>query len=166
MVNEVLVKSWNNVFSKNVSTSRQIDLSKKGLQIGNSNSLSDCAIPLGEKLCYEDKNIDDNQNTYISSSLTINEYILKYQYFPNGIPGIASATIGGCVAVDTHGKDSYQGSNFASNIEALELVTSQKSILKINKDKDFELFSSTIGGYGLTGVIKKIKFKKSSKFFS
>jgi len=83
------------------------------------------------------------------------------------IPGSLDVTIGGCVANDVHGKDSYKYGNFGENIIEIEIMLSSGELTACTKDYNSELFTSVIGGLGLMGVITKIKLnlKEITNFY-
>ena len=83
------------------------------------------------------------------------------------LPGHLDVTIGGCVANDVHGKDTYKNGNFGTNIVSIEIILPNKQVVECSREKNKELFLSTIGGLGLTGVISKISInlKKITNFY-
>lgn len=67
-------------------------------------------------------------------------------------PGTQYVTLGGAIANDVHGKNHHVRGTFGSHVEALGLLREQQS-LTCSHSEHSELFSATIGGLGLTGVI-------------
>ena len=70
--------------------------------------------------------------------------------------GKANVTIAGAVVV--HGKDNLWGGSFSKNIKKLELMISGNKKVEVSRTINKELFYSTVGGLGLTGVITDIEF--------
>ena len=68
------------------------------------------------------------------------------------VPGAASATIGGCIAMDVHGKNSYSVGSFGQHVTEIELITSS-GIVQCSPTSNSDLFWKTVGGMGSTGVI-------------
>jgi decaprenylphospho-beta-D-ribofuranose 2-oxidase len=89
---------------------------------------------------------------------------LRRVFLPRGwwvpvSPGTASATIGGAVANDVHGKNHEHAGSFGDHVEWIDLLTASGETRRISPDDDGELFAATIGGIGLTGVMTQICFR-------
>lgn len=91
----------------------------------------------------------------------------KYNWSLYSIPGADNVTIGGCIGNDVHGKDSFRHGNFGESIIELEVLLSNKKIIKCSKTKNKDIFKSVVGGLGLIGIIINVKFKlkKISKIY-
>ena len=81
------------------------------------------------------------------------ELILPYGWFLKVTPGTRFITIGGAVANDVHGKNHHRVGSFGSHVRCFELLRSDDEKVVCSLTKDSELFSATIGGLGLTGLI-------------
>lgn len=68
-------------------------------------------------------------------------------------PGTQFATLGGCVAVDAHGKNHHHVGTFGKHVLSLELITSQNEKIICSPKKDSKIFWATVSGMGLTGLI-------------
>jgi len=68
-------------------------------------------------------------------------------------PGTRFVTVGGAIANDVHGKNHHRAGSFGCHVRQLCLLRSDgsKTLCSLNENPD--LFSATIGGLGLTGVI-------------
>ena len=102
--------------------------------------------------------------------------ILPQKLFLHSSPGTYRASIGGLVATDAHGKNS-KNPFFSKSVLSLKILTPNNKILKCSRKNNEKLFFSTIGGFGLTGIILEIEFKlipipslqlekKTCKFYS
>tara|TARA_Y100000768_G_scaffold356988_1_gene311765 strand:+ start:2109 stop:3440 length:1332 start_codon:yes stop_codon:yes gene_type:complete len=69
------------------------------------------------------------------------------------IPGSQHITIGGALAADAHGKNHWHQSSIASCCEELNVMLSDGTIIRCNRETENQLFWATIGGLGLTGLI-------------
>ena len=69
------------------------------------------------------------------------------------IPGSQHITIGGALAADAHGKNHWHQSSIASCCEELNVMISDGTIIRCNRELENQLFWATIGGLGLTGLI-------------
>jgi FAD/FMN-containing dehydrogenase len=68
------------------------------------------------------------------------------------LPGTGAVSIGGAIANDIHGKSHHWAGTIGRWIERFELVRSDGRAL-IAPTEQSELFSATIGGLGLTGIV-------------
>ncbi|MGO4527055.1 FAD-dependent oxidoreductase [Microvirga sp. 2MCAF35] len=68
-------------------------------------------------------------------------------------PGTRFVTVGGAIANDVHGKNHHTFGTFGQHVLALELARSDGSRLVCSSEQNFDLFTATIGGLGLTGLI-------------
>ncbi|RFB85534.1 oxidoreductase [Rhizobium leguminosarum bv. trifolii] len=80
-------------------------------------------------------------------------------YFSPVVPGTKFVTIGGMVASDVHGKNHHCDGGFGDHVHELKLVTASGEILTCSRSQNAELFSATVGGMGLTGVIAEATFR-------
>lgn len=87
------------------------------------------------------------------------QLIIPQGWFLPVTPGTQHATLGGCVAVDAHGKNHATQGSFGNHVQWLELITADGSILRCSADDNSEYFWATIGGLGLTGIIGAVGLK-------
>jgi decaprenylphospho-beta-D-ribofuranose 2-oxidase len=73
--------------------------------------------------------------------------------------GTQWGTIGGAAAVDIHGKNDVAQGSFGNHVAAFKLVASDGQTLDCSKASQPDLFAATIGGMGLTGLIKTVTLK-------
>lgn len=78
---------------------------------------------------------------------------------PNGwflasTPGTQLATIGGAIANDVHGKNHHDVGTFSHHVRALELWRSDGTVIECGPDQNNDWFRATVGGLGLTGLIR------------
>lgn len=66
-------------------------------------------------------------------------------------PGTRYATVGGSIANDVHGKNHHRMGSFGCHVRAIDLLRSDGSLQQLQPGD--MLFSATVGGLGLTGVI-------------
>ena len=84
-------------------------------------------------------------------------------FTPPVIPGTLKATLGGGIANDIHGKNNHQAGTLGHHLKWLELQLGNQ-VIHCSRNENPDLFSASIGGLGLTGVIKRlaITLKKAS----
>lgn len=68
-------------------------------------------------------------------------------------PGTKFVTLGGAIANDVHGKNHHGAGCFGNHVLSLRLLRSDGTIVECAPDQNAGLFSATIGGMGLTGLI-------------
>ena len=74
-------------------------------------------------------------------------------------PGTKFVTLGGAVANDVHGKNHEAAGTFGCHVRALGLLRSTGELLELAPDRAAEMFSVTLGGFGLTGLILWVELK-------
>jgi FAD/FMN-containing dehydrogenase len=68
-------------------------------------------------------------------------------------PGTKYVSVGGAIANDIHGKNHHVAGSFGSHVPSFELVRSDGIRLVCSPEQNAEMYSATIGGMGLTGLI-------------
>ena len=144
-----ILASWGNNISKEISYTDKI--SQGIINVGNQNSYGDCFIPKSSNAIKNEKL--GIEKDYFSSSKTISELLTVNKIGLYGIPGKSNVTLGGAIASDTHGKDNIWGGSFEKNIKEIYIQLPNREKLAVSRDKEVEIFESTIGGYGLSGSI-------------
>lgn len=71
-------------------------------------------------------------------------------------PGTRHATLGGCLANDVHGKNPSAGT-FGAHVPRFELERSDGARLECRADVYSDYFAATIGGLGLTGLVRWVE---------
>ena len=92
--------------------------------------------------------------------------IIKEGWFIPVTPGTKYVTVGGMIANNIHGKN-LKNNQFRHYIKELKIIDNKKKIITCNKKKNKKLFETTIGGFGLTGIIlsAKIYLKKINSVY-
>jgi len=80
-------------------------------------------------------------------------------WIPTVTPGTQFATIGGAIANDVHGKNHDRDGSFGDHLHWFDLVLPDGSVRRIDATSDPALFSATVGGIGLTGIIARASFQ-------
>jgi FAD/FMN-containing dehydrogenase len=73
-------------------------------------------------------------------------------------PGTKMLTVGGAIANDVHGKNHHSAGTFGCHVTRFELYRSDGTVKMCSPAENPELFSATIGGLGLTGLITWAEF--------
>lgn len=90
---------------------------------------------------------------------TLIRFALPRGFFPATTPGTQLITIGGAVANDVHGKNHHRVGSFGNTVLGLHLLRSDGTLLWCTPSENSELFSATIGGLGLTGLIIDVELQ-------
>jgi FAD/FMN-containing dehydrogenase len=85
--------------------------------------------------------------------------IVPHGWFLPTTPGTRFVTLGGSVSNDVHGKNHHRAGTFGANVIALGLLRSDGRRIAMAPDLEPELFSATIGGLGLTGMIEWVELR-------
>lgn len=74
-------------------------------------------------------------------------------------PGTKYVTVGGAIAADVHGKNHHSDGTFGMFVDEITLMIGDGSLVTCSPTNDPELFWATIGGMGLTGIIRTATFR-------
>ncbi|NKX44798.1 FAD-binding oxidoreductase [Roseicyclus persicicus] len=77
--------------------------------------------------------------------------LLPRGWFPSVTPGTRYVTLGGAIAADVHGKNHHVDGGFGAFVDWVEVMGPDGRVTRAEAGSD--LFSWTVGGMGLTGVI-------------
>lgn len=83
------------------------------------------------------------------------DLVLPSGWFPPVTPGTRFVTVGGAIANDVHGKNHHRAGSFGNHILEFELLRSDGEILRCSRDQNPDWFAATVGGLGLTGLIRR-----------
>lgn len=73
-----------------------------------------------------------------------------------GLSGSSQDTMGGALAGNTHGKDTWWAGNFADNVVSLRLMTADGEVRNVDRHADPDLFHAVTGSLGTLGVIVEV----------
>lgn len=91
----------------------------------------------------------------VESGVTLKQiidFVLPRGWFLPVTPGTKLITVGGAIANDVHGKNHHKAGTFGCHLVKFELYRNDEYVC-CSKNENPELFSATIGGLGLTGLI-------------
>jgi decaprenylphospho-beta-D-ribofuranose 2-oxidase len=74
-------------------------------------------------------------------------------WWPAIVPGTMTPTIGGCMAMNIHGKNSWNLGSFGEHILSVDVLTPKGELLTLTPQSDPELYRAITGNLGMLGVI-------------
>ncbi|MEO5989488.1 MAG: FAD-binding oxidoreductase [Candidatus Eisenbacteria bacterium] len=84
---------------------------------------------------------------------------LPHGYWPHVVPGTMHPTLGGCVAMNIHGKNCFKVGPFGDHVSELDLMTPDGGLRTLTREHEGELFRATIAGLGLLGAVTRVKLQ-------
>ncbi len=92
------------------------------------------------------------------------EVIVPRGWFLPVTPGTKFVTVGGAIANDVHGKNHHRAGTLGCHVKRLLLYRSDCGPVVCSPTENGDMFSATVGGLGLTGVIgwAELRLKKVS----
>lgn len=139
-----------------------LDESDSALPFGNGRSYGDCCInshatQLSTRRLNRFISFDTKQGIlHCEAGLTLDEIlqvIVPQGWFLPVVPGTRFVTLGGAIANDVHGKNHHRSGSFGCHVDSLTLLRSDGDRPRCSLSENRHLFSATIGGLGLTGLI-------------
>lgn len=132
------------------------------LPFGNGRSYGDSCLAVSDHVLHMRPlarfiSVDWKNGVLVAEAGVTFEEILALA-IPNGwflptTPGTRFVTVGGAVANDVHGKNHHVRGTFGRHIRRFLLLRSDRPPALCSANENADLFSATIGGLGLTGVI-------------
>jgi len=80
-------------------------------------------------------------------------------WWPGVVPGTMFPTLGGCAAMNIHGKNHYRMGGIGDQILEFDLVTPRGELYTVSRLEHPELFHAVISGFGMLGTITRLKLK-------
>lgn len=86
------------------------------------------------------------------------ELIVPHGWFLQVTPGTRYITVGGAIANDVHGKNHHRAGTFGEHLLRFELLRSDGTRVGCSPIEHADLYTATIAGLGLTGLITWAEF--------
>jgi decaprenylphospho-beta-D-ribofuranose 2-oxidase len=80
-------------------------------------------------------------------------------FWPRVVPGTMFPTLGGCAAMNIHGKNHRQVGGFGDAIQEAVLLTPAGEQITLSRECEPALFHAAISGFGMLGALTRIKLE-------
>ena len=171
-----IVKSNSFILKDENNLHKLIEEEKEFITFGNGRSYGDSALNDNIVYCkpynYFLEFDEENGILHCQSGVLLSEILESFVpkgWFLKVTPGTKLITVGGAIASDVHGKNHHVEGCFSNYVEEFNLMLPSGEIKICSKNQNEELFLTTCGGMGLTGVIldAKISLKRiNSKYIN
>lgn len=84
---------------------------------------------------------------------------LEDGWWPAVVPGTMRPTLGGCLAMNVHGKNNYRAGPFGEHVLDFDLATPHGAVLRCSCQENADVFHAAIGGMGLLGAITRVRLR-------
>ena len=85
------------------------------------------------------------------------QHSLPRGYWPKVVSGTMEPTMAGAAGMNIHGKNNYKVGTFGDNLLELDLVLPSGELVTCDRERRADLFHATIGGFGMLGVITRVR---------
>lgn len=134
----------------------------KGIR-GNGRSYGDACLNdrLISMLNHRETIVVQNGELTVSSGFLLKDVVeicVRNGWFFPVIPGTQFVTVGGLVAADVHGKNHPTHGTIGRWMKSLTIQLPSGETVTCSPQENTQLFQATIGGLGLTGIIREVRF--------
>jgi len=84
------------------------------------------------------------------------QYILEDGWWPPVVTGTSKTTIGGCAAMNVHGKNAHQVGTIGDHILEFDMMLPSTEIIACSPQENSDIFYAAIGGAGLLGCFTSL----------
>lgn len=91
-------------------------------------------------------------------------HVVPDGWWPPVVPGSMFPTVGGCAAMNVHGKNNFCSGPLGDHIERFEVITPAGGLLVCSREEHSELFHAVIGGFGMLGVLTSVTLRMKRIF--
>lgn len=86
-------------------------------------------------------------------------YTLGDGWWPAVVSGTMHTTLGGCLAMNVHGKNNWARGTVGDHCLELDLLLPSGELRAVSRESDPELFHGVIGSFGQLGVITRARWR-------
>jgi FAD/FMN-containing dehydrogenase len=87
------------------------------------------------------------------------QYAIEDGWWPAVVPGTMFPTLGGCAAMNIHGKNNWKAGPLGDHILSFELLLPNGEVRQCSRTENPELFHAAIGGFGMLGCFMRLTLK-------
>ncbi|MCA9937579.1 MAG: FAD-binding oxidoreductase [Anaerolineales bacterium] len=87
------------------------------------------------------------------------EYIIEDGWWPPVVTGTSKTSVGGCAAMNVHGKNDWQVGPIGDHILSFEMMLPSGEIVLCNREENADVFYAAIGGFGMLGCFTAITMR-------
>lgn len=84
------------------------------------------------------------------------QYILGDGWWPPVVTGTMKTTLGGCVAMNVHGKNGWQVGPIGDHVLSFELMLPSGETIVCSREENSDVFHTAIGGFGMLGCFTSL----------
>lgn len=84
---------------------------------------------------------------------------LRDGWWPAVVPGTMFPTIGGCLAMNIHGKNHFRMGGTGDHVLEADLVTPGGEHLRLSRTENPDFFHAAIGGFGMLGTFTRVRLQ-------
>ncbi|MCA9951633.1 MAG: FAD-binding oxidoreductase [Anaerolineales bacterium] len=132
---------------------------------GGGNSYGDAAMN-GENILLDMRRMNrilswnpSNGRVVTEPGVTISQlwqYVLEDGWWPPVVTGTSKTTIGGCAAMNVHGKNAWQVGPIGDHIISFDMLLPSGKIITCSRNENADVFYAAIGGFGMLGIFTSI----------
>lgn len=83
-------------------------------------------------------------------------YIVEDGWWPPISTGTMKTTMGGCAAMNVHGKNAWPMGHMGDNIIEFEMILPAGNIITCSREQNSDIFHAAIGGFGMLGCFTSL----------
>lgn len=83
-------------------------------------------------------------------------YVLGDGWWLKVVPGTMYPTVGGCLAMNIHGKNNWKAGTFGEHVREFQAMLADGRVVRCTRTRNSDLFHSMIGGLGYLGIFTRI----------
>lgn len=87
------------------------------------------------------------------------QYVLQDGWWPPVVTGTMETTIGGCAAMNAHGKNAWQVGPIGDHISEFDHMLPSGEIVTCSRDRNADQFHAAIGGFGMLGCFTSLSLQ-------
>lgn len=86
-------------------------------------------------------------------------YTIGGGWWPAVVPGAMAPTVGGCLAVNAHGKNNWRAGTFSDHVVDTELLLPSGEIIRCGPAENSEIWRAAAGGIGMPGIFLSVTIR-------